>query len=49
MWIAKRFQKDVKSIRLRPRQGQRNTWYVFQKDVKSIRLRPKRKARKMQF
>ena len=35
------FQKDVKSIRLRPAFSW--FWFVhaFQKDVKSIRLRPK--------
>ena len=34
------FQKDVKSIRLRPAQGVIVKATQFQKDVKSIRLRP---------
>ena len=35
------FQKDVKSIRLRPNYPKDNKAGKFQKDVKSIRLRPK--------
>ena len=35
-----RFQKDVKSIRLRPSKHRETIKYMFQKDVKSIRLRP---------
>ena len=34
------FQKDVKSIRLRPLRIHRVPLCLFQKDVKSIRLRP---------
>ena len=34
------FQKDVKSIRLRPIDKDLNGEQLFQKDVKSIRLRP---------
>ena len=34
------FQKDVKSIRLRPEQWRPIMEWEFQKDVKSIRLRP---------
>ena len=34
------FQKDVKSIRLRPRTAAIRPNRAFQKDVKSIRLRP---------
>ena len=35
-----RFQKDVKSIRLRPNDEMYSSDATFQKDVKSIRLRP---------
>ena len=34
------FQKDVKSIRLRPVSARELHETLFQKDVKSIRLRP---------
>ena len=34
------FQKDVKSIRLRPKNSVPKIRQWFQKDVKSIRLRP---------
>ena len=34
------FQKDVKSIRLRPENFDKAIDFMFQKDVKSIRLRP---------
>ena len=37
------FQKDVKSIRLRPLERYSLTEIAFQKDVKSIRLRPENK------
>ena len=36
-----KFQKDVKSIRLRPTTPINASNNKFQKDVKSIRLRPK--------
>ena len=36
------FQKDVKSIRLRPQKMTTLIVGEFQKDVKSIRLRPER-------
>ena len=41
-WMLRpKFQKYVKSIRLRPLRPHKSTLTMFQKYVKSIRLRPR--------